>query len=60
MQVGDLIKRRNNGDLALVLSIFDESTSNVTGLYLGRRVEVMRCDCGSIQYVWDYQYEVAK
>ncbi len=53
MKVGDLVKRRNNGDLALVLSICSPSD-------IGRRVEVMRCDCGSIQYVWDYQYEVAQ
>ena len=55
MQVGDLVKRRNNGDLALVLSIIRESVGSA-----GRQLEVMRCDCGSIQYVWDYQYEVAK
>ena len=53
MKVGDLVKRRNNGDLALVLSICPPSD-------IGRRVEVMRCDCGSVQYVWDYQYEVVK
>ena len=53
MQVGDLVKRRNNGDLALVLRI-SSSTE------LGWNMEVMRCDCGNIQYVWDYQYEVVK
>ena len=54
MKVGDLVKRRNNGDLALVLSIVREAV-------FGRlQLEVMRCDCGSIQYVWDYQYEVAQ
>jgi len=52
MQVGDLIKRRNNGDLALILSI-------IRG-WGGCQLEVMRCDCGSIQMVWNFEYEVVK
>ena len=55
MQVGDLIKRRNNGDLALVLSIVSYSWS-----LAGRQLEIMRCDCGNIQVVWDFEYKVAK
>ena len=46
MQVGDLIKRRNNGDLAIVLKISK------------RRVKIMRLSCGNTQCVWDYEYEV--
>lgn len=47
MEVGDLIKRRNNGDLALVLAIYE------TGW-----LEIMRLSCGNIQHVWEYFYEV--
>ena len=47
MKVGDLIKRRNNGDLALVLAIYE------TGW-----LEIMRLSCGNIQHVWDTEYEV--
>ena len=46
MEVGDLIKRRNNGDLAIVLKISK------------RRVKIVRLSCGNTQYVWDYEYEV--
>jgi hypothetical protein len=53
MQVGDLIKRRNNGDLALILSI-------IRGWGDDFGLEVMRCDCGSIQMVWNFEYEVVK
>ena len=47
MRVGDLIKRRNNGDLALVLMVCE------TGW-----LEIQRLSCGNIQHVWDYEYEV--
>ena len=47
MEVGDLIKRRNNGDLALVLAIYE------TGW-----LEIMRLSCGNIQHGWDTEYEV--
>ena len=50
MQVGDLVKRRNNGDLALVIK-----TSLRT---IGKRVKVVRLSCGNTQCVWDYEYEV--
>jgi len=46
MEVGDLVKRRNNGDLALVLEISKH------------RMKIMRLSCGNTQCVWDYEYEV--
>ena len=55
MQVGDLVKRRNNGDLAVVLIIVWESVDSA-----GRQLEVMRCDCGNTLYVWDWEYKVVK
>ncbi len=51
MKVGDLLRRRNNEDLALILSIQELSQFH-------RRLEVMRIGCGNIQHVWDYEYEV--
>ena len=53
MQVGDLIKRRNNGDLALILSV---SNGGLKDSLL--RMRVMRLACKNIQYVWGYEYEV--
>ena len=46
MKVGDLVKRRNNGDLALVISISK------------KRMKIIRLGCGNRQCVWDYEYEV--
>ena len=51
MEVGDLVKRRNNGDLALVLKIGGKHRTK-------RRVKIMRLSCGNTQCVWDYEYEV--
>lgn len=53
MKVGDLIKRRTNGDLALILSI---SNGELRDSLL--RMRVVRIACKNIQYVWGYEYEV--
>ena len=45
MKVGDLVKRRNNGDLALILMVSKS------------RMKIMRLECGNTQCVWDYEYE---
>ncbi len=47
MEVGDLIKRRNNGDLALVLAIYEKA-----------RLEIVRLSCGNTQHVWDTEYGI--
>ena len=46
MKVGNLVKRRNNGDLALVVKVSK------------RRMKIMRLECGNTQCVFDYEYEV--
>tara|TARA_R100000388_G_C7214392_1_gene145369 strand:+ start:866 stop:1012 length:147 start_codon:yes stop_codon:yes gene_type:complete len=46
MKVGDLVKRRNNGDLALVVKVSKN------------RMKIMRLECGNHQCAWDYEYEV--
>jgi hypothetical protein len=46
MKVGDLVKRRNNGDLALVIGISK------------KRIKIIRLECGNHQCVWDWEYEV--
>tara|TARA_A100001515_G_scaffold42033_1_gene33168 strand:+ start:513 stop:659 length:147 start_codon:yes stop_codon:yes gene_type:complete len=46
MKVGDLVKRRNNGDWALVIGISK------------KRMKIMRLECGNHQCVWDWEYEV--
>tara|TARA_R100000426_G_scaffold3760_5_gene6112 strand:+ start:1472 stop:1618 length:147 start_codon:yes stop_codon:yes gene_type:complete len=45
MKVGNLVKRRNNGDLALVVKVSKN------------RMKIMRLECGNYQCVWDYEYE---
>ena len=47
MKVGDLIERRNNGDLALVLMVCEAGW-----------LEILRLSCGNTQHVWDNEYEV--
>ena len=49
MRVGNLVKRRNNGDLALVIKILGCADG---------AMQIMRLECGNIQSVWDYEYEV--
>ena len=49
MKVGDLVKRRNNGDLALVIKVLGCTDG---------AMEIMRLECGNVQSVWDYEYEV--
>lgn len=49
MKAGDLVKRRNNGDLALVVKIL-RCTEGA--------MKIMRLECGNTQSVWDYEYEV--
>jgi len=46
VKVGDLVKRRNNGDLALVVVVSKS------------RMKIMRLECGNTQCVWNYEYEV--
>ena len=46
MKVGDLVKRRNNGDLALVVMVSK------------KRMKIMRLECGNYQCAWDWEYEV--
>jgi len=46
MKAGDLVKRRNNGDLALVVKVSK------------KRMKIVRLECGNYQCVWDYEYEV--
>jgi hypothetical protein len=46
VKVGDLVKRRNNGDLALVIGISK------------KRMKIVLLEFGDILYVWDYEYEV--
>ena len=61
MKVGDLVRRRNNGDLALVLRLFKE-TDVPAALWDGKGkegfMEVMRVGCGNIQHGWIWEYEV--
>ena len=52
MKVGDLVKRRNNGDLALVVKVM-----GFTKLH-DAEIQIMRLECGNIQSVWDFEYEV--
>ena len=49
MKVGDLVKRRNNGDLALVVKVLGCTDGEM---------QIMRLECGNIQSVWDFEYEV--
>ena len=49
MKVGDLVKRRNNGDLALVIAILGCTDG---------AMKIMRLESGYVQSVWFYQYEV--
>ena len=60
MKVGDLIKRRSNGDLAIILRIFKES--EVPSALMNKKgfMEVQRVECGNVQHVWDWEYEVVK
>ena len=48
MKVGDLVKRRNNGDLALVVKVMGDTNE----------MQIMRLECGNYQCVWDWEYEV--
>ena len=56
MKVGDLVKRRNNGDLALVIGLGLEITT-LLGISK-KRMKIMRLECGNHQCVWDWEYEV--
>ena len=58
MEVGDLIKRRNNGDLAIVLRVFKEKEVPSAVVRKQGFMEIVRLSCGNIQHVWDYEYEV--
>jgi len=49
MKVGNLVKRRNNGDLALVVKILGCTDG---------AMQIMRLECGNTQSVWFYEYEV--
>ena len=49
MKVGNLVKRRNNGDLALVVKVLGCTDG---------AMQIMRLECGNIQSVWFYEYEV--
>ena len=49
MKVGDLVKRRNNGDLALVVKVLECTDGEI---------QIMRLECGNYQCAWDYEYEV--
>ena len=58
MKVGDLVMRRSNGDLALILRIFKESEVPSALSCKKGFMEVQRVECGNIQHVWDWEYEV--
>ena len=49
--VGDLVKRRNNGDLALVIKTVRQNP------YF-QKVKVVRLSCGNTQWAEGYEYEV--
>ena len=49
MKVGNLVKRRTNGDLALVVKILGCTDG---------AMQIMRLECGNTQSVWFYEYEV--
>jgi hypothetical protein len=60
MKVGDLVKRRDNGDLALVVRLFEKSDVPAALWDMGKDgfMELFRIACGSIQHGWIYEYEV--
>jgi len=49
MRIGDLVKRRNNGDLALVIAILGCTDG---------AMKIVRLECGNVQSVWCDEYEV--
>ena len=60
MKVGDLVRRRNNGDLALVLRLFKKTDVPAALWDMGKDgfMEIFHIACGNIQHGWIWEYEV--